>query len=177
MNENQIPKLVADKLQKVDKTVDKLGRPIDEKIKLTVAALWALGFYTSNSCGGHKEYRNGGPFVYVISETHLEHIQILKSFKMPYGDDYFALSEKIKRANLQQQDLLLKILGEFYLDKQTPIEHRLIVETMALGTSRLACQGAQSIDATAGNSQRDAWLFKAQEEFADFTKLLIKKVA
>jgi hypothetical protein len=47
----------------VDRITDKLGMPVDRKIKSVVAGLMALGFKTTSSCQGHLDHGKKYPSV------------------------------------------------------------------------------------------------------------------
>lgn len=73
------PPDISEKIQQVETITDKLGKPIDEGMKLLVAVLWTHDITTDNSCEGHNDRRTGGPFVGIVSPDALELEQHLYS--------------------------------------------------------------------------------------------------
>ena len=61
----ELPKSIQDQLIEVDKITDRLGMPVDEGVRLLVAALRAHGFVTADSCEGHEDRRTNGPRVWL----------------------------------------------------------------------------------------------------------------
>lgn len=55
--------------EKISKTTDLLGHPIDKGILRSVVILNSLGFITSASCEGHEEEYNSNPFIDIIFQT------------------------------------------------------------------------------------------------------------
>ncbi len=54
-------------LSKVEQITDKLGKPVDEGIKETVAAFIASGFATDGSCEGHLD--GGLPYPWIVIDN------------------------------------------------------------------------------------------------------------
>ena len=54
--------------EKIDRTTDGIGYPIDEKIKEPVIVLNLLGFQTGASCEGHLDHGNSYPWIRIDFE-------------------------------------------------------------------------------------------------------------
>ncbi len=118
----------------VESVADKLGMPVDQKIKFPVAALIANGFKTTMSCEGHLDH--GAPWPWIDIESPLA-ADIQKNRRYRLLDDtaclkdgWKSMSEKdkgewnkfrdaIKDANNQEADRLRRILKEFYVEADT----------------------------------------------------------
>lgn len=83
-------------LQRVEKMSDQLGMPIDEDIKLLVAVLWSNDVPTSNSCGGHADRRNGGPFIEIESP---DASKLERSLHMIHDDKKKSVLHEVTRIN------------------------------------------------------------------------------
>jgi hypothetical protein len=108
----------------VNKITDKLGRGIDDKIKNTVTAFMAHGFFTSQSCEGHPlEENRGYPFPWV--EIYCPEPE---GWRHSEGIIHEEKSREWTIENLKQQQKMINLLAEFYKERETPFDARLIFE-------------------------------------------------
>lgn len=168
------PELVKN-LQKAETITDRLGLPIDDDIKLLVATLWSHDVPTSNSCGGHVDRRNGGPFVEIESSDVLERQRRLALIRDDEGER-MQLMRDIKRINLAEQGYVLSSLDRFYTHRKNNVWTRLVIQAQANGRGKLMCQGVQFIDAFRTHDERQEWLVSAKQEMSDFAQFLIKEL-
>lgn len=103
------------KVEEIEKITDGLGYPIDKGIQHTVAAFNLSEFPTDGSCEGHPEGDHGEPFPWVDVCPEPEGL---------LEDE--ALQKKWKKENLLLQKNILGLLEEFYKNRQTPLELRLM---------------------------------------------------
>ena len=61
------------KMKAIEKIEDRLGKPVDEKIKEAVVALWAFDIPTSGSCEGHIEEGLPAPWIDIEALNRPEH--------------------------------------------------------------------------------------------------------
>jgi hypothetical protein len=170
--------ILQDQLKRIDDIIDSLGMPIDTTIRSTIAVLWAHGFVTDASCGGHGDRRTNGPYVWISSKT-AENLELLRVGALRAGRDKEAteLGEKVKRANLKDRERLLEFLGEFYMSRTSSQLVRLhTVSRGAFATTLLWCQGSEIVDCLKNDEGRREWLKNAQAEFNLFTNFLLEKL-
>lgn len=162
-------------LQKAEKTTDRLSKPLDPGIKRAVALLWTLGFDTENSCYGHDQYANGGPFIWITSQNWQKKVKL---WQEKNANDPTKVDQQhiLETAGLRSKSKLINLLEEFYKDRSTSLNTRLIVQNKAFNSSWLCCQGVEVADGSTDERLRLDWLQKAQQEFDDFTKFLQTKV-
>jgi len=171
-------KVLSGHLKKIDNITDGLGMPIDTTIRFTVAILWAHGFVTDASCGGHDNRRTNGPYVCISSKTaeSLEPLRI-KALRAGRAKEEAELGEKVKRANLKDRERLLEFLEEFYVN-YTPSELVRLhtVSRGAFATTLLSCHGFEIVDYLKTDKERHEWLRSVQTEFHLFTNFLVEKM-
>lgn len=164
-------------LRQVESVTDRLGKPIDNNIKLLIAVLWAHGFITDNSCGGHIEYRNGGPFIWFSSQTAKQKMHRMKQTKPLGGEEYTAIYEQIRPASLKEQKRFIDLLEKFYAEHhQSSTLLRIVVESRAVGSGVLLFQGAAVVDEFYDNQSREEWLLAVRKELDVFTNFLIDEL-
>ncbi|OGE80870.1 MAG: hypothetical protein A3C04_00180 [Candidatus Wildermuthbacteria bacterium RIFCSPHIGHO2_02_FULL_45_25] len=154
------------KMAEVNEIADQLGKGIDEKIKEPVAAFLIHEFTTSGSCEGHMaqegEDQHGLPYPWV--EVYAPE---------PEGWEY---SEEKKREwtveNFKQQQKMMRFLEEFYKERQTPFDARLVFDGVgAFGGFRVQSFGAKMAAILTPEEQKQK-LELYQTEMYDFTKFL-----
>ena len=153
-------------MAEVNEIADQLGKGIDEKIKEPVAAFLIHEFTTSGSCEGHMaqegEDQHGLPYPWV--EVYAPE---------PEGWEY---SEEKKREwtveNFKQQQKMMRFLEEFYKERQTPFDARLVFDGVgAFGGFRVQSFGAKMAAILTPEEQKQK-LELYQTEMYDFTKFL-----
>lgn len=168
-----LPQAIQDQLVEIDKITDRLGMPIDEGVRLLVAALRARGFTTVDSCEGHEKRRSNGPRVWLTpknSETLLRDLRTLDE----ESEDAKLLRRQIRDEGYRLRSRLLDLLDDFYTDRKTSTWLQIILESRGIyGDCVLICQGTTTVDAIKPDGQRLKWLALAKQEFADFTDFLI----
>ncbi|HSX14708.1 MAG TPA: hypothetical protein VLE72_02250 [Candidatus Saccharimonadales bacterium] len=138
----------------VDQIADKLGTPIDDRIKETVVALKLNGFETSGSCEGHLD---GFPLPYVDIET-----------DEPEGwRDNPVLQAQWRERNLQQRARFEPILVEF--NQHRDPNHRLGLQERGIYGAFKVQPGSTPDEVTA--EQLTAY----QEDMAAFSRYLIDR--
>lgn len=156
----------------VDKITDRLGLGIDEKIKETVTAFRVYGFTTSQSCEGHtgKEEKHGASFpwveVYVLEP---------KGWKEAKSEKKKELDREWTVKNLEQQQKMMGFLAEFYQERETPFDARLIFDRIgAFGGFRVQSFGAEMMRLLLPEEQLKK-LEIYRKEMNDFTGFLKSK--
>ncbi len=148
----------------VERITDRLGKVIDEGIKETVIALRAIGFPTSQSCEGHTD--RGLPYPWVDIKTPKEST-LWWSAPAP---EYEKLQEL---AILQLQKKMLEFLAEFYEDRQTSFDARLVFE-FTRKSFRVQSIGGRTLPLFSTEEQeKKIRLFR--KEMNDFARFLKQK--
>jgi hypothetical protein len=147
--------------------------PVDDGIKLLVAALRAHGFTTDDSCEGHQSQRSNGPRVWITSGEN----EVLgrKLYDLDReSEESQSLSRTMQHNGYRVRASLLDLLDDFY-DKRAVSEWvRIILEPRGIyGDCVLICQGTSTMDAIESDGQRLEWLKLAKQEFSDFTGFLV----
>jgi hypothetical protein len=174
----------ATKLKKAEQwattVTDGLGKPIDAGILRTVAALHALGINTSGSCEGHQKWGIGGPYIDTESvaggklrDTIFTYRKKHK-FKKRLTLKLEALAEQARKENLKHAVKVLALLEEFYKNRNTTYENRIIMSFWSYDVVRLECQGSEINEGRKGATKLRA-LRAYQNEFRFFEKFLIAK--
>jgi len=101
------PKSLAweEALRRIERTVDKLGHPVDLGIKETVVGLNLCGINTSGSCEGHEDHGTFAPYI----DVHAAGVSEL-SEKWRQLSDEAEQNEtllEITRMNLEERETLL----------------------------------------------------------------------
>jgi len=158
-------------LRALDTIVDRLGMPIDERIKETVAALKCMGFETEASCEGHLERGVKAPWVDFspFSEDRKKVLreQIQQSER---EEDRKELRRKARIEMLAGVERLTHFLDDFYRGKETSFTTRLVLRFHP-DSARLYSQGAE-LQELYPPDQRSQKLEEYQKEMADFTAFL-----
>ncbi|MBS1586017.1 MAG: hypothetical protein JSS82_10795 [Bacteroidetes bacterium] len=140
-NENIEAKWIKYKqaVQEVEQITDKLGTPVDEGIKETVAVLRAMGFPTTSSCAGHRtEDKFGLPYVKIYAPAPQKWLEDHKSagaFKewnaanAKYREQIMLLLNEFNQARKSAEDALLflrniGIYGGFKIENKANVELR-----------------------------------------------------
>ena len=159
-------------LSKIEEITDGLGMPIDEGIRLPVAALRIHGFVTTGSCEGHPNRRTHGPYVILNAPDAAEYESKMRSVSLG-GNAYRRLWKRLQRINLEERKRLSYLLDEFYV--QHASKAKIIIINIGPGTSRLVCEGFEVAEASS-SADHSAWLRLAQAEFASFADWLISRL-
>lgn len=157
---------------KIDRTVDKKGKSIDEGIKDNIVFLTALGINTTGSCEGHIDHGINAPYIDIESRDILKLDKRLKETK----DEKEAeeISKEINRDNLEERKKIINLLDEFYRNRSAPYDARLIINPLARGGSRLESQGVDFQEINPEEVKKEK-LAEYQKEMADFTEFLKNK--
>ncbi len=178
---------VTQELEIVDKIRDGLGKPVDKKIRLLVAALRVHKFITTGSCAGHSDGRT--PYLDISSNESLEFEnnneveRVIKLMSKDYSNvkyqkEYAELCKIPKASNLKEANSLLTLVEEFYSKRIPNSGTRLIISSIGdegLGGYRLHPTGDFVIKLKEKN-ERLKWLKSAQEEIDAFTGFLFDKL-
>lgn len=141
---------------------DKLGQKIDSGILDLVVSLNCLGFNTDSSCEGHlKDKGIFFPWVIIIEDDSKNNNSQLQDFHF---------------LNLDKQYQLIKLLSEFYKERTTAYEHRLITGIIpGCGTELMPMSGYSS-SILNKKDERVAIYDIYKKEIKDFTIFLESKV-
>lgn len=158
--------------KEVSQLKDGLGKPIDEGIFDTVAAMRALGINTIGSCEGHVDRVTGGP--YVMFEA--PNIQRYKSayLSMPdrLGKDYRKAYQRAVSKNMYEVKKVLILLDDFYIGRVVPTNQRLTVQCFDTLAGKLMCQGGYLAHIMT-RTERMELLDKNRLEIRAFTDFLL----
>mgnify|MGYP001572842599 CR=1 FL=1 len=147
----------------VEKITDRLGKGIETGIKESVIALKMYEFPTRQSCEGHPEREHGLPYPWV-------------EIVIPAPEGWREDQEKKnawKRENLKEQKKMLDLLSEFYQNRDTPLDARIVFDPSgALGGFRIQSMGANTMELLSPEERsRTHQLYKKEmEDFTDFLK-------
>lgn len=180
--------------ERLSKVTDALGNPIDEGIMEPVVGLNLLNLNTIQSCAGHADNTQHGkayPWIDVGGEPTEEIDRLYEMAKeaskrnnegasLEARDAAWkerkGIADKIKAVSMKQtieesKKLLLQ-LQEFYANRQTPIEQRLVVTYLPDGSAaRLQPQGAE-LQEIHDQATKERLLINFQEEMASFSAFL-----
>jgi hypothetical protein len=156
--------------QRTERCVDKLGEPIDEKIKDTVIFLTAFEINTTNSCEGHLDKGTGGPYIDIESKDIPELEKKIEEVKGNEVEEEKTTKE-IERKNLEEREKIMTLLEEFYKDRKVSYDRHLIINPMARNWSRIESQGIDFQEIRTGDIKKEK-LSEYQKEMSDFTKFL-----
>jgi hypothetical protein len=162
------------KMAEVNKITDSLGKGIDEKIKESVCAFLVHGFTTSASCEGHLakegEEEHGHPYPWV--EIYAPKPEGLEEAK---GEEKDRLEQEWRIKNFEQQRKMMKLLEEFYQNREAPFDARLVFANIgAFGGFRVQSFGAE-IMAILPLKEKQEKLALYRKEMRDFTEFLKRK--
>lgn len=108
----------------VERMKDSTGRGVDEGIKEAVVALRAFDFPTTASCEGHFDCGYPYPWIEICvlaAEGWSEEEGWQKR-----GESWVKEKEEQGRVeNLKQRQRMIRLLNEFYADRETPFDARL----------------------------------------------------
>lgn len=162
-------------LEALDHVVDKLGRHVDPGIKETVAALNCLAFETDGSCEGHEETKSKAPWVDLplIPKEFRDRMKVEGVAAKEQGADLGGLLQEGKAKMIEEAERLMKLLDEFYSQRRTPSEKRLILRFFP-DSARLHNQGGAIQELRAPALQRRK-LREFQDEMAAFAQFMKEK--
>lgn len=158
------------KMAEVNEITDRLGKGIDEKIKDAVTAFRAHEFTTSQSCEGHtgKEEKHGASFPWIEIYTPEP-----KGWKEAKGEKKEEIEREWMVENLKQQQNMMGFLEEFYKERETSFDARLIFDRIgAFGGFRVQSFGAEMMRLLPPEKQFKKFELyrKEMEDFAAFLK-------
>lgn len=175
------------------KVVDGLGHPIDHGILETVVALNALDIHTSASCEGHIDWGEAGPWVdiepvqtdairnlYKQRSASIERAKSKESTRNDSGnlgndwDEVYKLNSQISATCVELIRGLLVLLDEFYINRVSSAERRLILHRFGLDVIRVESQGLMAQEFNPLDMKRNK-LVEYQDEMRDFTVFLKSK--
>jgi hypothetical protein len=170
------PAIVQQELQKVALLSDKLGRPIDEGIRLTVAALRVHNFVTSQSCEGHLERKTAGPWVDIESPDAQRLLKIMQDGAHS-GPEFMKNRAVLVKANRLEQDRLLALLRKFYQSHHSSYSVLLTITESGPGWGRLCPHAGRFMQLSNHDNEYTQWLQVAQAEMSDFTEFLYLRLS
>jgi len=167
---------------------DKLGKPIDAGIFDTVIALNLFNIHTTQSCEGHLDYGIAAPWVEIQSpetdelsslrtsahkladtiET-LEYEDRPDEELAPLYQEIQRLDREVRRPQLEELQKVMRLLTEFYQNKQVPYDRLLTIRG-----NRIEAQGAP-FQAIIAPEERNQKLLAYQAEMKAFTTFLKNK--
>ncbi len=156
-----------------------LGNPVGEAVKDLVIGLNLFDIHTVYSGEGRMEDRRRAtaPFIEIESKEAKElgddYVRRNKDvgFNEPYAED---TRQKISEKNLKERAKLIPLLDEFYKERNTPYDARLIIESLKDNASRITNQGAQ-LQELASSHMRKQKLGEYQHEMQAFGVFLKQK--
>ncbi|MGH7157235.1 MAG: hypothetical protein ACREGG_03960 [Candidatus Saccharimonadales bacterium] len=144
-------------LARVNEISDNLGMPVDEAIKVPVAALWANGIHTTGSCEGHLDRALAFPWVDIEAKE-----------SQGWENDP-KLQTEWKQLNEIERLKVEALLKEFYEKKSS--RHPLELSAIGIyGAVRLQPAGEDRFEKPTKDK-----LFAYQQEMATFADFLILK--
>lgn len=177
---------------KIDRTVDRLGHPIDPGIKETVIALNLLGFKTAASCEGHADRALPFPWVDIelAKSPRSQELREIDIKYLPLAEEYDRSPSKAKENELRKLNDLRKALAPevdaFESDQRRPIlvllrefheERKPSYEcTLTLAKSHGRIESLNGWDERYSPPERKStYLATQQSEMRAFTEFLKKK--
>ncbi len=157
---------------RVRRTIDKSGKPIDEGIIEGIIALNISGITTHGSCEGHIDRGTRAPHIDIQAEIPRELEEKFKKLLKEIDgnrDEFIEVRDDIHRRNLAEQKKVIPYLDSFYGSREVSSGRRLVLGNVALG--RLESQGArfQEIEDEQATQER---LREYQEEMNAFVAFL-----
>ena len=159
------------KMAEVNEIADRLGKGVDEKVKESVSAFLIHEFITSGSCEGHMaeegEEQHGLPYPWV--EVYAPEQE---GWKEAEGDKKEQMEQEWRIKNFEQQRKMMGFLEEFYYERETPFDARLVFDGVgAFGGFRVQSFGAEMTAILKSEEQKQK-LALYQKELEDFTNFL-----
>jgi hypothetical protein len=163
-------------LRNVDTITDKLGMPVDEGIRETVAALHVFGIGTSGSHEGKIE-RHPAPYIDVTSEAAASLYEELHKMdkQEAFGERGKEIKDEIARLNFAEREKIQILLNEFNSLRNISEETKLGIEELALNWSRVQSNGAELQEDEADPQVLKERLDRFQKEMRAFTEFLKNK--
>ena len=170
---------------------DGLGKGLDVGITDTIVALRCLGINTTQSCEGHLDWATGAPYVDIrgVDTKELE-VQAKEAFNnartehdanptnqqiySPLYEKAHGLRKEIATKHLAEVKKAFDLIAEFYQNKQTPYDKKLILSPFGDGSARIESQGA-IFQEIAKPEVKKKKLQEYQEEMNSFTIFLKDK--
>tara|TARA_Y100001960_G_scaffold7818_1_gene7688 strand:- start:5281 stop:5763 length:483 start_codon:yes stop_codon:yes gene_type:complete len=153
-------------LKELKTVTDKINQPIDEDIIEMVAVLNYLGFPTNSSCQGHPD--TPGVLYPHITIAHSD-----EEFEFDKDGEY----QRYAKKNLALQPKLITLLNEFYINRTTEHQHRLIFNTIQCCIIELQPLSSYSCDFIKDQEEKyriHSIYKKEMDDFRDFLKTKIK---
>lgn len=144
--------------QHVDSLIDGKGRGMDERIKEPVIALNLLKVNTIQSCEGHMPVPGHYSVYPYIAIGAKEADELGKAAEASHKkattnanpaltetlwNEYHQILAKSKQLNLIETKKVMILLDEFYANRKTSAEVRLIVDIEDMGNNRIRPQGGE----------------------------------
>ncbi len=170
--DSDIPDVVLAELENIDSIVDGLNLPIDDGIKLLVAALHCHGFHTYGSCYGHLDRGTTGPYV-CINDPNSD---VLIGKCPRKGQAFMDCRDKVIRVNYLHRIRLYKLIEEFYKTRKYFFIAGLVLKNQGPGSTRLHCQMHEVVAKPEMSKLYPSWLENAQYEMDDFAYFLCDKL-
>jgi len=163
-----------EKMVEVNEITDSLSKGVDEGIKESVCAFLVHGFTTTGSCEGHinekGEEHRGLPYPWI--EVYASEPQ---GWKEAEGEEKERLEQEWRIKNLKQQKKMMGFLEEFYQERETPFDAKLVFKNIgAFGGFRVQSFGAE-ITVILSPEEKQQKLSLYQKEMRDFSEFLKKK--
>jgi hypothetical protein len=169
----QLPRIVEEEVDKIKHLVDGIGRPVDDGIVLTVAALRCHGFTPTASCEGHAE-RTSPPWVDIESSDAPKLIKIMQDGAHS-GPEFLQNRKAVVDVNRQENRRLFRLLTEFYESHQPSYPTVITVTEIGPGYGRLCPHASYLVDLS-NQHEYGKWLQDAQSEMSTFADFLCSKL-
>lgn len=177
------PEMIDDKerrwqevLVKIESIADGLGHTIDEGIKEGVAALMLLGIHTVGSCEGHEDWGTGGPYLDIRSDEAEALYEELDRCGDEEVEEIGLRAEEIRKQitikNLEERRKIIPLLEAFYNERKVPQETRLVIQSLALGWSRVESFGVNLQERETDQEEKKKRLQSFQKEMMEFSNFL-----
>jgi hypothetical protein len=160
-------------LEIVGRMRDRLGMPVDQKIRSVVAILRCFGFYTNGSCAGHMSRATGGPYI-TLSSVEGENLQEKWIKLEPGSPEHTAMHKEIVKVNLAERYRLERLLASFYDSRHVAYDQMIIITSYGPGATRLKCSGIDIREIAPAKEKRSA-LKRYQDEFQLFAEYLMER--
>lgn len=148
--------------KKVENIQDKLGKPVEEKIKETVVMLTAFDMRTTQSCEGHLEKeRIQAPWVMILPEEP----------PVKKWHENKELREKVRKQGLAMRKKLINLLTNFYREKKATSDIRLGVSERVGYGFKVQSEGVQALEGLNKKDQKKR-VREYRKEMKEFTKFL-----
>ncbi|MFD9431462.1 hypothetical protein [Streptomyces sp. NPDC060002] len=147
---------------------DGLGKPVDPAIVETVTVLRLLDFTTHSSCGGHLD-RPASPYVAFRASSNQADRRFIEEAETQ--DEQRRRKDEAMQHNAAVLDRLLGYLERFYVDRDVPLQQRLICQGFGVIGYRLTTQSADLVHVATKDERHDL-VDVQRQEFDAFTEFL-----